>query len=214
MTYVTNQWDRRLAARGVRLAEVAKAVSDARSRVRDAERTLADAGTRYSTLSRRAEVLQTKLKLVRETYAKFGFNAREDDPAGAQQLIFTERENLVQLERALSILEASNAVERIGALEAKVTVLRGRGEQEAARLAAVEKAVESARQIDNAAKTVANEILTEQFDTVMPLLRELYRRLRTHADWAEIESDFGGKVRGSLNFTVGHGHNPQFLFST
>lgn len=204
----------RLAARGVRLAEVAKAVGDARTRVRDAERTLADASTRYSTLSRRAEVLQTKLKSVREAYAKFGFNAREDDPAGAQQLIFTERENSVQLERALSVLEASNAVDRVSALETRVIALRGRGEQEAARLAAAEKAVESARQIDNAAKTVANEILTEQFDTVMPLLRELYRRLRPHAAWAEIESDFGGKVRGSLNFTVGDGYNPQFLFSS
>ncbi len=204
----------RLAARGVRLAEVAKSVNDARSRIRDIERTLADASTRYSTLSRRAEILQPKLKAIRDTYVKYGFDAREDAPADAQQLIFTERENLVQMERALSVLEASNAVDRISALEAKVAALRVRGDQEAARLAAVEKAGESARQIDNAARTVANEILTEQFDTVMPLLRELYRRLRPHADWVEIESDFGGKVRGSLNFTVGDGHNPQFLFSS
>src|SRR5258708_17071635 len=118
------------------------------------------------------------------------------------------------MERALSVLEASNAIDRVGALESKVTSLRARAEQEAARLASIEKAIESARQINNAAKTVANEILTEQFDTVMPLLRELYRRLRPHADWSEIESDFGGKVRGSLNFTVGDGHNPQFLFSS
>jgi ABC-type hemin transport system ATPase subunit len=48
----------------------------------------------------------------------------------------------------------------------------------------------------------------------MPLLKELYRRLRPHANWAEIESDFGGKIRGSLNFTVGDGYNPQFLFSS
>ena len=38
--------------------------------------------------------------------------------------------------------------------------------------------------------------------------------LRPHADWTEIESDFGGKIRGSLNFIVGDGHNPQFLFSS
>jgi hypothetical protein len=76
------------------------------------------------------------------------------------------------------------------------------------RLEGAVQGVEAARQIDAAAKTVANQILTEQFDTVMPLLKELYRRLRPHADWAEIESDFGGKVRGSLNFTVGDGHNP------
>lgn len=48
----------------------------------------------------------------------------------------------------------------------------------------------------------------------MPLLKELYRRLRPHADWTEIESDFGGKVRASLNLTVGDGHNVQFLFSS
>ena len=65
-----------------------------------------------------------------------------------------------------------------------------------------------------ASKSVANQILAEQFDTVMPLLKELYRRLRPHADWTEIESDFGGKVRASLNFTVGDGHNVQFLFSS
>ena len=38
--------------------------------------------------------------------------------------------------------------------------------------------------------------------------------LRPHADWTEIDTDFGGKVRGSLNFSVGEGRNPQFLFSS
>jgi DNA repair exonuclease SbcCD ATPase subunit len=204
----------RLAVRGVKLAETTAAVNAARSRARDADRASADAEMRYAALIRRAEILQVKLKAVQQTYLRFSFPARESDPAGAQQLIFAEREKLVQLERALLVLEASNAVDRVSALESKVTSLRARAEQEAARLASVEKAIESARQINNAAKTVSNEILTEQFDTVMPLLRELYRRLRPHADWSEIESDFGGKVRGSLNFTVGDGHNPQFLFSS
>jgi len=203
-----------VAARGVKLAETTAAVNAVRSRARDADRASAEAEARHAALTRRAEVLQEKLRTVQQTYLKFSFPARESDPAGAQQLIFAERENLVRLERALSVLEASNAVDRVGALESKVTSLRARAEQEAARLASVEKAIESARQINNAAKTVANEILTEQFDTVMPLLRELYRRLRPHAVWSEIESDFGGKVRGSLNFTVGDGHNPQFLFSS
>jgi DNA repair exonuclease SbcCD ATPase subunit len=57
-------------------------------------------------------------------------------------------------------------------------------------------------------------MLTEQFDTVLPLLKELYQRLRPHTDWREIETDFGGKVRASLNLSVGDGMNPQFLFSS
>jgi chromosome segregation protein len=75
-------------------------------------------------------------------------------------------------------------------------------------------AQELARQIDNGAQTVRNEILMEQFDIVMPLLKELYRRLKPHSGWTDIDSDFGGKVRASLNFTVGDGKNPQFLFSS
>ena len=39
----------------------------------------------------------------------------------------------------------------------------------------------------------------EQFHTIMPLLKELYQRLRPHTDWREIEMDFGGRVRASLN---------------
>ena len=118
------------------------------------------------------------------------------------------------MERALANLEASNAIDRVKVLEARVAALRERADQEAAKLAVAERVVEAARQIDVTARTVANQILTEQFDTVMPLLKELYRRLRPHADWTEIESDFGGKVRGSLNFAVGDGYNPQFLFSS
>ena len=49
---------------------------------------------------------------------------------------------------------------------------------------------------------------------MLPLLKELYRRLRPHADWSEIEIDIAGKLRASLNFTVGEGYNPQFLFSS
>src|SRR5205807_6781435 len=35
-----------------------------------------------------------------------------------------------------------------------------------------------------------------------------------HTDWTDIDIDFGGRVRGSLNFSVGNGRNPQFLFSS
>jgi chromosome segregation protein len=204
----------RLADHGVKLAKAAEALARARSTVDIAERTLISAQSRYSAFQSRREALQQKLNEVQETYARHGFGAPANDAKLAQTLLFTEREKLVRLERALSVLEASNAIDRVKTLEGKITTLRERSDQEAAKLVAAEKAVEAARQIDSSAKTVANQILTEQFDTVMPLLKELYRRLRPHANWAEIESDFGGKVRGSLNFTVGDGHNPQFLFSS
>src|SRR5688500_1964400 len=46
-----------------------------------------------------------------------------------------------------------------------------------ATISKAENALETARQIDAAAKSLSNEILVEQFETVMPLLKELYQRL-------------------------------------
>jgi chromosome segregation protein len=184
----------RLADAGVKLATAAEVLAQARLAADEAERTLASAQTRYSTFQSRREALQQTLKDVQETYARYQFKAPANDAQVAQTLLFAERENLVRLERALSVLEASNAIDRVKTLEGRITTLRERSDKESAKLAAAEKAAEAARQIDTSAKTVANEILTEQFDTVMPLLKELYRRLRPHANWAEIESDFGGKI--------------------
>src|ERR1019366_269489 len=204
----------RLADHGVRLAKAGKALAQAKSAAGEAELSLTAAQSRYSAFQGRREALQQKVNEVQQTYARYAFDAPVNDAKHAQTLLFAQRENLVRLERALSVLEASNAIDRLKTLEGRITALRERNDQEAAKLVAAERAVEAARKIDASAKTVANQILTEQFDTVMPLLKELYRRLRPHANWTEIESDFGGKVRGSLNFTVGEGYNPQFLFST
>ena len=129
------------------------------------------------------------------------------------RLLLQKQEEITQLEHALFIFEASSAHDRVTALEGRIKQLRTHVEDETEKLMATERAVEATRQIDHAAKEVANQMLTEQFDTIMPLLKELYQRLRPHTDWREIETDFGGRVRASLNFTVGEGCNPQFLFS-
>jgi chromosome segregation protein len=204
----------RLAAGGENLAHAAAAVREARAAVDVPNLALANAQNGVTEFESRRILSEQELASVQEVYDRHSFNAAAMDVESAQQRLLGEQEKLAQIERALFILDASSAVDRISSLEARIVSLRNNADQEAAKLAECEKAVEAAQQIDSSAKTVANQILTEQFDTVMPLLKELYRRLRPHADWIEIESDFGGKVRGSLNFTVGDGHNIQFLFSS
>jgi recombinational DNA repair ATPase RecF len=121
---------------------------------------------------------------------------------------------MIGLERAADTIEASGQSGKLATLETSVTELRNEVERLNSKVTISENSLDVSRQIDKAAKSVPNEILVEQFETVMPLLKELYRRLRPHSDWTEIGSDFGGRVRGSLNFTVGEGYNPQFLFSS
>ena len=125
----------------------------------------------------RKQAFDGMLASVKEVYDRHGFRGPVQNPHTSQPLLFVEQENLVRVERALAILESSNTVERMSALEARIAETRVKNEEAAVKFSIAERAVESARQLDAAAKTVSNEILREQFDTVMPLLKELYRRL-------------------------------------
>jgi DNA repair exonuclease SbcCD ATPase subunit len=147
-------------------------------------------------------------------FAEWDLTALPSDPVDARQRLLSRQDETARLEQALFILEASSSHDRVSAVEARVAQLRSQLDEEMANLEAAERALETARRIDSLPREVTNQILTEQFDTVMPLLKELYVRLRPHADWREIDTDFGGRVRASLNFTVGDGRNPQFLFSS
>lgn len=204
----------RLKERAQILASAAAAVEQVRTIVATASSALETASRRIAELESRRGSAEAQLNAVAATYSRLNFDAPADDPVVAQQLMFREQEHIANLEHALLILESSAAADRVANFEARIVVSREKIEHLTTKLAEAETVVESARQIDASAKTVANEVLAEQFDTVMPLLKELYRRLRPHPDWIEIESDFGGRVRGSLNFVVGDGRNPQFLFSS
>ncbi len=203
-----------LATVGSNLEAARLAVQEARFAVDTAEKNVVALRERSAAHIARRQALEKTLGRAKAVYDGHTFEGPLDDPKAAQALVFAEQEKLVRLEGAMAILDSSNAVERMTTLESRIAATRASNEEAASKLVTVGRAVESARQIDAAAKTVSNEILTEQFDTVMPLLKELYRRLRPHGDWSEIDSDFGGKVRGSLNFVVGNGFNPQFLFSS
>jgi hypothetical protein len=204
----------RLAERGERLLAASGVLRDARAAVDAEEQALAIAQGGLSEVEQRRESAAQRLNSIRAIYKKHSFAGSADNPESAKQLVLAQQEQLARLERALFILDASSSIDRLTSLETRVTSLKQRVDLEASKFSNAERAVELARQIDASSRAVANQMLTEQFDTVMPLLKELYRRLRPHAEWMEIESEFGGKVRGSLNFTVGDGHNVQFLFSS
>jgi hypothetical protein len=175
---------------------------------------LALARTRRDELENRRKHLEAEFAGINDIYSRHNFDAAVEDPLQAETLLIQEQQTVVQLERALLVLESSGAMDRVRSLETRIASVRNTVEQEVANLSAADKALEAARQIDTSARTVANEILAEHFDTVMPLLKELYRRLRPHSEWKEIEVEFGGRVRASLNFSVEGGRNPQFLFSS
>lgn len=205
---------KKLAGRDTGLAQATLAMHEAESTFQ-AERSQID-GLRIDIMGaqqQRAEAFE-RLQGIQKLFEIHQFKTDPAEPEVAQVALLNEQETLARLERALFILEASGAIDRVATSQNRVNGLRASLDAKSTKHADAERAVTRAREIQAAAKTVANQISAEQFDTVMPLLQELYRRLRPHAEWREIASDFGGKVRGTLNFTVGDGHNVQFLFSS
>lgn len=205
---------KKLEERGARVtavnAELKKAQTifqESQANLAQHKNTLEELDTRKTKLDQTISTLGT---LFKEWNLEFSMTRLET----VHKLIVQRRDETIQLERALFVLEASSAHDRVTKLETQEKQLRLQIEKELGKLSAAERTVETTRQINNAAKAVHNEILTEKFDIVMPLLKELYRRLRPHVDWREIEIEFGGHVRASLNFSVGEGKNPQFLFSS
>lgn len=204
----------KLSTRGAGTTRASAAVEQARLEVEQIGKVLFAAEQRLERLEARRNGALRDAESVAATFGQWRLAASPSDPAIARSLLHQRQEETARLEHAIFILEASGAHDRVVSLEGRVTQLRAHLDEETAKLTAALRAVEATKQIHNAVTTVANQLLKDQFDTVTPLLKELYQRLRPHREWPEIEIDFGGEVRASLNFTVGNGRNPQFLFSS
>lgn len=83
-----------------------------------------------------------------------------------------------------------------------------------ARLGRARLAETRAKAIHDAARRSAAETLDQQLDRVLPLMSELYKRLRPHPLWGDIEYSVRGDVQRFLKLQVGDGINPQFVFSS
>jgi len=125
-----------------------------------------------------------------------------------------ERDRLIDLERALLVLEASQAVTRISSIERNISVLRADVDRQAQAVIQAQNAVTAAREIERSVRRVSAEIIDERLAQISPLLNELYERLRPHTDWRTIDYSIRGDVRRFLSLKVGDGLNPQFVFSS
>jgi chromosome segregation protein len=76
------------------------------------------------------------------------------------------------------------------------------------------KAATGAQALYDAARRAASETLDRRLERVLPLMSELFRRLRPHPVWNDIEYSIRGDVKRFLKLQVGEELNPQFLFSS
>lgn len=203
-----------LRARGSRLLEANDALRVALRESEETTRRLSEGEARILALNEEGAALVAQETALRAECEALGVDLGDLTPDALAKKLAARAEDVASLERALLILESSLAHDRVVELEAAVERLKGASEVESSEGALRAQAVDAVERIGKSLQEVRNQVLEEQFNTVLPVLQELYQRLRPHTEWREIAIDFGGRVRASLNFAVGDGRNPQFLFSS
>jgi chromosome segregation protein len=197
---------RRINEEAVRAAEREKAIRAAESRFAKASEAVSLTGLAHQ---RAAAVIGTAEKLKESR----GFGADVGDKEIAEQ-VAASRQRLVEAQRDLRILDTLrlNAdLERALRADADSKSRQSRAQE---RLGRALKTEASAQALHDAARRAASETLDVRLDRVLPLMSELYRRLRPHPMWNDIEYSIRGDVRRFLTLQVGDELNPQFLFSS
>lgn len=191
------------------------ALATAKEHERQLNLTLQAAATVFETHADQLRQLRRQENAQVEFYEEWSLDFRFiNDPVGLEQAVSSERDRLIDLERALIVLEASQAISRMSSIENNISALRAEVEMLAQAVSQSQTAVAAAREIERSVKRVSAEIIDERLAQISPLLNELYQRLRPHADWRTIDYSIRGDVRRFLSLKVGDGLNPQFVFSS
>lgn len=217
-----DQFAKGLAIARARIASLASSVVQARDALRAAREAAEEPIRTFASVQSQAAAFdeeEVSLRAREDAHIEFlgahdlGFQFARDSE-GLERELLAERDRLINLERALLTLEASQAVSRIAALEDEVDALRDAVDAAADLMTASQAAVTSARAIERTVRRVSAEIVDERLAQISPLLNELYQRLRPHAAWRTIDYRIRGDVRRFLSLKVGNDLNPQFVFSS
>jgi len=204
----------KLSEAGNKVAAASKAASELNEKRRNLQQQLQLLQRQHSALTARIEAVQTERTALTRMLTERGCQVDPTDIPAIDRWLLDSQERQIRIQEALVALDSTDITDRIVTIEKTSEELRSQIDSLSGAIVAREIEANLAKKVEELTKEFPNQILAEQFDAVMPLLKEFYRRLRPHTDWDEIEYDFGGRIKGSLNFYVADHKNPQFLFSS
>ena len=124
------------------------------------------------------------------------------------------RQSLDAAQKDMRILETLRLSVDLERAQHAETEAKNRLTRTQERFGRTRKAGAGAQALHDAARRAASETLDRRLERVLPLMSELFRRLRPHPVWNDIEYSIRGDVRRFLKLQVGDELNPQFLFSS
>ena len=206
---------RRLEALSSGVQSAREKLTTMQEEVNKRAKELEAAETNMSTIQVQELAIHRQEAALAAFFEKLGLNLTyTEDSALLEEAMNRDRDRLIDLERALVVLESSQFVSRISQLEHDITEIRQEVDRGAESSSRGRSALAVARDMERTVKRINGEIIDEKLAEISPLLNELYQRLRPHTDWRTIQYHIRGEVRKFLSLRVGDGLNPQFVFSS
>lgn len=216
----TGHSDASFAAGTLEAEAVASRIDEIAAELAVREGEIATAQAEQTECQQREQALTVRLNGLQATIARF-----EQQAAGLALAVDINRETLVQrtaelrtiretAQRDLRVLDTLRLNDELSRATEAETVSRERLQKGQERFGRARKAEAVATAIYDAARRAAAETLDLRIDRVLPLMVELYSRLKPHPVWQDIDYSIRGDVRRFLSLKVGDGLNPQFLFSS
>lgn len=162
-----------------------------------------------------SELLQAQsdaTELQRMANELFGSRPVSRESVANERVALTTRQSLI--EQYLPLIDNAGRNSLLLAAEKK----RDEAREESVR---AERALAAARLTETRCKSLfdnvrraAGDALNVRLERILPLITELYSRLRPHPVFGEIDYKMRGELRRNLSFRVGDNVNPQFVFSS
>ena len=194
-------------------SEIAAEAERRRAAINAADRKVMEAERARMALTTRADEQREALEKRRLTLGSLGLdqNATQNAALELRDRVAGELETARHSLRILETL-AQNRLVETGIAQLREAQSRLTKAQD--RAGRARRAETMASALHDAARRAGSETLDLRLDRVLPLMAELYGRLRPHPVWQDIEYSIRGDLRRFLSLQVGDGLNPQFLFSS
>ncbi|MGR4930609.1 AAA family ATPase [Bradyrhizobium sp. CAR08] len=202
-----------------RAIELATSIDQRAVKQAELERALAAARVVKSNADERRQTAQSRIDQLKQAIqsqeiALKAAGVSDSGHPSLSQIIADLETRREEMAADLRLLETVNVNPVIAAASEELTKAQERFAKAEANLGRVRLTDESAKALHDAVRRAAAESLEERLDRALPLMAELYKRLRPHPIWENIEYSIRGDVRRFLKLQVGDEINPQFVFSS
>jgi chromosome segregation protein len=123
-------------------------------------------------------------------------------------------ERIEHLAGAIAVLEASAALEKVADIERRLNEAKRASDVFEQRMQLMERAAARAKGLLNGIRRAVSEVTEERLAALEPLLKDLYVRLKPHAEWTDLGYSVRGDLRKYLSLRVGDDINPRYTFSS